>query len=98
MSQRFKDLEVLGAAHGSDLLDPFDGGVTADYFIQFITSSDPNGHSTSNRTTLVWPKYSNGQPSLMTFFRDLATPTSIGQDDYRNDPLNEWNALALGKT
>jgi len=67
-SERFKGLEHLGAAHSSDLMDPFSGGVTADYFIQFITHADPNGRSTSDRSILSWPKHSNELPSMMKFF------------------------------
>ena len=96
VSERFKGLEHLGAAHSSDLFDPFSGGVTADYFIQFATHMDPNGHSASSRSALFWPKYSNELPSVMRFFRNN-TPLSIGQDDYRKEALSNWNRLTLGE-
>ena len=95
MSERFKGLEHLGAAHSSDLVDPFSGGVTADYFIQFITHLDPNGHSMSPRSILPWPRYSNELPSTMRFFHDHE-PLSIGRDDYRKEGLDLWNRLVLG--
>ena len=93
-SEKFKNLEHLGAAHSSDLADPFNGGVTADYFIQFITHGDPNGHSTSHRSTLHWPSYSNDLPSVMRFFHD-DIPVSIGLDDYRKEGLDHWNSLSI---
>lgn len=93
-SERFKGLEHLGAAHSSDLMDPFSGGVTADYFIQFITHADPNRRSTSDRSILSWPKHSNELPSMMRFFHgDM--PVSIGLDDYRKAALDNWNRLVL---
>ena len=95
-SERFKDLEHLGAAHSSDLVDPFNGGVTADYFIQFITHLDPNGPSASPRSILPWPRYSNELPSVMRFFHD-GIPASIGRDDYRKEALTNWNRLVLGR-
>ena len=94
MSERFKGLEHLGAAHSSDLVDPFSGGVTADYFIQFITHLDPNGHSASPRSILPWPRYSNELPSVMRFFHD-DNPVSVGWDSYRKEALNNWNRLSL---
>ena len=97
VSERFKGLEHLGAAHSSDLVDPFSGGVMADYFIQFITHLDPNGHSMSPRSILPWPRYSNELPSAMRFFHD-DEPVSIGRDDYRKEGLNMWNRLVLGDT
>ena len=97
VSERFKNLEHLGAAHSSDLVDPFSGGVTADYFIQFITYLDPNGHSMSPRSILPWPRYSNELPSVMRFFHD-DEPVSIGRDDFRKEGLNMWNRLVLGDT
>jgi len=95
-SERFKGLEHLGAAHSSDLVDPFSGGVTADYFIQFVTHLDPNGPSSSPRSILPWPRYSNELPSVMKFFHD-DIPVSIGRDDYREEALNNWNRLVLGR-
>jgi len=97
VSERFKGLEHLGAAHSSDLVDPFSGGVTADYFIQFITHLDPNGHSMSPRSILPWPRYSNELPSVMRFFHD-DEPVSIGRDDFRKEGVNMWNRLVLGDT
>jgi len=97
VSKRFKGLEHLGAAHSSDLVDPFSGGVTADYFIQFITHLDQNGPSMSPRSILPWPRYSNELPSAMRFFHN-DEPVSIGRDDYRKEGLNMWNRLALGDT
>lgn len=94
VSERFKGLEYLGAAHSSDLVDPFSGGVMADYFIQFITHMDPNGPSASSRSALRWPKYSNELPSVMRFFHN-DMPLSIGQDDYRKEALSNWNRLTL---
>ena len=94
VSERFKGLEHLGAAHSSDLADPFSGGITADYFIQFITHMDPNGHSMSPRSILPWPRYSDELPSVMRFFHD-DIPASLGMDDYRNDALDNWNRLVL---
>ena len=94
-SDRFKDLEHLGATHSSDLVDLFNGGVTTDYFIQFIAHMDPNGRSTSHRSILRWPKYSNELPAMMIFSRD-DVPVSIGLDDYREEALNNWNKLVLG--
>lgn len=96
MSERFKGLEYLGAAHSSDLVDPFSGGVTADYFIQFITHLDPNGHSASPRSILPWPRYSSELPSVMRFFHD-DNPVSVGWDSYRKEALNNWNRLSLGR-
>jgi len=95
-SDKFKGLEHLGATHSSDLVDPFSGGVTADYFIQFITHLDPNGHSASHRSILPWPRYSNELPSVMRFFHD-DIPASIGLDNYRKEALNNWNRLVLGR-
>lgn len=95
-SEKFKGLRHLGAAHSSDLVDPFSGGVTADYFIQFITHMNPNGRSASPRSILPWPRYSNELPSMMRFFHD-GTPVSIGRDDFRKDALNNWNRLTLGR-
>jgi hypothetical protein len=97
VSEKFKGLEHLGAAHSSDLVDPFSGGVTADYFIQFITHLDPNGDSMSPRSILPWPKYSNELPSTMRFFHDGA-PVSIGRDDYREEAINNWNGLMLAES
>ncbi|KAF9779504.1 carotenoid ester lipase precursor [Thelephora terrestris] len=94
LSERFKGLEHLGAAHSSDLADPFSGGITADYFIQFITHMDPNGRSMSPRSILPWPRYSNELPSVMRFFHD-DIPASLGMDDYRKDALDNWNRLVL---
>lgn len=94
VSERFKRLEHLGAAHSSDLVDPFSGGVTADYFIQFVTHMDPNGHSASPRSILPWPRYTDEYPSAMRFFHD-DTPLSIGMDDYRKEALENWNRLVL---
>ena len=94
VSERFKGLEHLGAAHSSDLVDPFSGGVTADYFIQFITHMDPNGESMSPRAILPWPRYSNELPSVMRFFHD-DIPASLGMDDYRKEALDNWNRLVL---
>lgn len=76
-------------------MDPFSGGVTADYFIQFVVHMDPNGHSASDRSVLPWPKHSNEQPSMMRFFHD-DVPVSIGLDDYRKEALDNWNRLVLG--
>ena len=95
VSERFKGLEHLGAAHSSDLVDPFSGGVTADYFIQFVTHLDPNGHSMSPRSILPWPRYSIELPSTMRFFHN-DEPVSIGRDDYRKEGLSLWNRLVLG--
>ena len=83
-SERFKGLEHLGATHSSDLVDPFSGEVTADYFIRFITCMDLNGHSTSHRSILPWPKYSNELPSAMRFFHG-DEPVSIRLDDCRKE-------------
>jgi len=95
-SEKFKALEHLGAAHSSDLVDAFSGGVTTDYFVQFITHLDPNGHSASPRSILPWPKYSNDLPSVMRFFHHNI-PVSLGQDGYREEALNNWNRLVLGR-
>jgi acetylcholinesterase len=93
-NEKFKGLDYLGSAHSSDLGDPFSGGVTADYFIQFITHLDPNGQSASHRSILPWPRYSSELPSTMRFFHD-DTPVSIGRDDYREEALSNWNRLVL---
>ena len=96
-SEAFKGLEHLGSAHSSDLVDPFSGGVTADYFIQFTTHTDPNGRSASPRSVLPWPRYSNEIPSMMRFFHN-GVPVSMGLDDYRAEALNNWNRLVVGST
>ena len=93
-SERFKGLEHLGAAHSSDLVDPFSGGVTAEYFIKFITHMDPNGHSTSGRSILPWPRYTNELPSMMRFFHN-DIPVSVGFDVNRKKALDNWNKLML---
>jgi len=93
-SERFKGLEHLGAAHSSDLVDPFSGGVTAEYFIKFITHMDPNGHSMSGHSILPWPRYTNELPSMMRFFHN-DIPVSLGFDIDRKEALDNWNKLVL---
>ena len=47
-SDRFKDLEHLGATCSSNLVGLFSGGVTADYFIRFIAKhNDPTYRSST---------------------------------------------------
>ena len=94
VSERFKGLEHLGAVHSSDLVDPFSGGVTAEYFIKFITHMDPNGHSMSGRSILPWPRYTNERPSMMRFFHN-DIPVSLGFDIDRKEALDNWNKLVL---
>ena len=94
VSENFKGLEHLGAAHSSDLVGPFSGGVMADYFIQFITHLDSNDQSASRHSILPRPRYANELPSVMRVFHN-GILVSIGQDDYR-EALDSWNRLTLG--
>lgn len=68
----------------------FSAGVTADYFIQFTNTLDPNG--ASNRT-IEWPQYSTADPELLTFM--IEEPEVVSDDTFRVEQNDFWIELGL---
>jgi len=85
-NKRLKFIPVLGAAHGTDILNVYGGGDMTNYLINFAVNLDPN-----NKTTLLtgqkWPQYSNSTPTLLTF-QDGLIPLKLSQDTYRKEAFD----------
>ncbi|KAI1788851.1 carotenoid ester lipase precursor [Ganoderma leucocontextum] len=89
LNKRLKLLPVLGAAHGTDILNVYGGGDMTDYLVNFVNNLDPNG-----ATGINWPKYSLDSRKLLTF-QDGLVPLTITKDDYRVDGFNVLTDLSL---
>ncbi|KAI0036265.1 carotenoid ester lipase precursor [Vararia minispora EC-137] len=87
--KRLKALPVLGAGHGTDILDIYGGTDMTDYLIHFAVNLDPNGVG-----LLQWPQYSTAAPTLLTFLDGLATE-STEQDTFRAEGFNILTNLSL---
>ncbi|KAF5328571.1 hypothetical protein D9758_017735 [Tetrapyrgos nigripes] len=89
LSKREKAVPILGAFHGSDILNAYGGGGMADYIIRFTANLDPNGN-----TGISWPQYSQANPTLLTF-NDGVVPQSLSKDDFRVDEMKTLNQILL---
>ncbi|KAI0694774.1 carotenoid ester lipase precursor [Earliella scabrosa] len=89
LNTRLKALPILGAAHGTDILNVYGGGDMADYLIYFVNKLDPNG-----KTGIAWPKYTTSERKQLTF-KDGLTPLTITKDDYRVDAMKLITKLSL---
>ena len=84
---------LLYQPHGNDVLPLSKGQDFTDYFINFVTTLDPNGGSGSNRT-IPWPRYDvAGREMLLVL--DGETPLAIGRDDAREVAMDAIVALSL---
>ncbi|KAF9265193.1 alpha/beta-hydrolase [Marasmius fiardii PR-910] len=90
LSKRSKTLPILGAAHTTDLANIYGGLELTNYLIHFATNLDPNGFAMT-----VWPEYTTGSPSLMTFTDNVFLPTVITQDTYRKGAMQVLQDIAL---
>ena len=86
-------LPVLGATHGTDLLNAYQGGELGDYLIHFVNHLDPNGKA--GNTSVVWPQYSTHSPRLLTFQDDSREPVSFTDDTFRAVEVRLVRDLAL---
>ena len=88
-------------AHASDLVTSFtDGGELRDYVIRFTNNLDPNDKKGFG---IPWPQWDANKPKAIIFqdsvlavgddnhcqdYRTTPGPLTVGDDDYRTDPLN----------
>ncbi|KAL0947936.1 hypothetical protein HGRIS_010567 [Hohenbuehelia grisea] len=79
----------IGAFHGGDLVQAYQGGPLGDYFIDFVNSLDPNGEG---RT--FWPQYTVASPTLLVFPIARWKKPSTELDDYRVAPMTFLTSLA----
>jgi acetylcholinesterase len=90
VSKRMKSLPILGAAHGSDLLNIFGDGELTDYLIHFATNLDPNCGLSPE-----WPRYTTSSPQLMTFLDGQTANRTITLDTYRVEGMEFITNLSL---
>jgi acetylcholinesterase len=90
LSKRIKLLPILGAAHGSDLLNIFGDGELTDYLIHFATNLDPNCGLSPE-----WPRYTTSSPQLMTFLDGQTANRTITLDTYRVEGMEFLTNLSL---
>jgi len=110
VSKRFKVVPILGSVssfgtnvltsfdshsnqfHGTDLLDAFFvGQELRDYVIHFVNKLDPNGGGLFD---FNWPEYTTDNPKQLIFLDGLI-PQVIGEDTYRQEPMDYFNKLLL---
>ncbi|KAH9968416.1 carotenoid ester lipase precursor [Lactifluus volemus] len=97
LHKRFKWLPFIGAAHGTDILNPFNPDPLgyrelADYFICFTRNLDPN---CVPMEPISWPQYNLKNPKLLVFQDDEFVPVKPENDDYRVHPLEFVANLSL---
>ncbi|KAI0694775.1 carotenoid ester lipase precursor [Earliella scabrosa] len=92
LHKRGKVTPVMGATHGTDIANIYDGGELTDYLINFVTHLDPNGDSGTNT---YWPKYTPSSPKMLTLLDDLFSPLTITNDNYRVDGIKLLSELSL---
>lgn len=88
-NKKLKGLPVLGATHGTDILDVYGETDLTSYFIQFAVSLDPN---VGKAGLLDWPKYSLEKRDMLTI-GDLGL--GLGKDDYRKDAISFLTGVTL---
>ncbi|TFK27679.1 carotenoid ester lipase precursor [Coprinopsis marcescibilis] len=89
LSKRYKNLPVLGSAHGHDLLNSWGGGELQTYIIRFTNVLDPNALLLPN-----WPRYRLNNRQIMTFMGTIPRQ-KITTDDYRASAMNYLNEVVL---
>ncbi|KAJ7258780.1 carotenoid ester lipase precursor [Mycena haematopus] len=89
LSQREKDVPILGSFHTSDILNIYFDGELTDYLINFATNLNPNGNTVPD-----WPAYTTANPNMMTFLDGLI-PTTITMDTYRAAGMQFLTNLTL---
>jgi len=90
LSKRLKTFTDVGSAHGTDILNIWQGQELTTYLVQFANNLNPNGDA----NLLTWPQYTMSSPHLMTFL-DGSTPLAITQDTYRADGFTYLTSLSL---
>ena len=74
---------MLGAFHGSDIVNVYGGGDLTEYLIRFVATLDPNGN-----TGISWPKYTPESHDMLLFSDNASTPLSLTQDTYREEAMD----------
>lgn len=87
-NKRLKGVPLLGAFHGSDILNSYGGGDLADYLINFTATLDPAGGNASDS----WPKWTSGSPNMLSL-NDIGK--TIIQDTYRQEAMDKVNEVLL---
>jgi carboxylesterase type B len=90
LSKRKKSVPVLGAFHGSDILNIYGGGDLTDFLIQFATHLNPNGVLSPQ-----WPRYTPSSPQVMTLLDSQVTNRTITLDTYRVEGMELITNLRL---
>ena len=90
VSKRLKSLPLLGAAHGSDLLNIYGDGDLTGFLIHFVTNLDPNCGLSPE-----WPRYTTSSPQLMTFLDGQISNRTITLDIYRVEGMEFLTNLSL---
>ncbi|TBU41183.1 alpha/beta-hydrolase [Dichomitus squalens] len=79
--KRFKSLGVLGAFHGTDVIDIYGGSNLTSHLVHFVHHLNPNGAGVP-----AWPQFSLQSRQLLTLL-DGDTPETVGQDNYRAEGM-----------
>ncbi|KIJ18027.1 hypothetical protein PAXINDRAFT_9113 [Paxillus involutus ATCC 200175] len=80
-SKRLKTIPYLGAFHGSDMLNVYEGQDIVSYLVRFVSNLDPNGG-----TDLYWPQYTTAEPNMLELL-DGSIPQALTEDTYRADAM-----------
>ncbi|KAF8838081.1 alpha/beta-hydrolase [Paxillus ammoniavirescens] len=80
-SKRSKTVPYLGAFHGSDMLNVYEGQDIVSYLVRFVSNLDPNGG-----TDLYWPQYTTAQPNMLELLNG-SIPQALTADTYRADAM-----------
>ncbi|KAJ8519557.1 hypothetical protein ONZ45_g3520 [Pleurotus djamor] len=93
LNKRLKLTPILGSYHMTDLYPTYGYGELMDSIIHFSTTLDPNGAGQSSssqgaRSLPFWPKYTTGEPVMLTLVDTGFRPsTSLSLDDYREEGI-----------